>query len=286
MVEVAEKVRGLLGEIGLSGEEMVIYVVLLEKGVMSALEVSKVSGITRTQVYRLLERMKEKGVVEEIVDEHRTLSKAVSVDRLERLFREKVRLLGEVEKSLPQIREMLTGVMSMDQPETRVKFYRGKQGISQMVWNVLEAREEVVGYTFRSFEVAVGKKLQGEFYEEMKLNGLKMRDVYSEEYVNSFGGIDKFVALMPSIPDSIRKQIVSRYVPPTILAVECQSDIYNDVVSFYNWYEGEVFGVEIYNPKVAKLQKQLFELVWAQAIGEDELLQRLKSEAKIKGKEE
>lgn len=39
-------------------------------------------------------------------------------------------------------------------------------------------------------------------------------------------------------------------------------DIYNDVIGIYSWHEGEVFGVEIYNEKVATMHKQLFEIVW------------------------
>ena len=34
---------------------------------------------------------------------------------------------------------------------------------------------------------------------------------------------------------------------------------------FYNWYEGEVFGVEIQNEKIAAFQKQLFNIVWQMA---------------------
>ncbi|MBI5452275.1 hypothetical protein HY945_02345 [Candidatus Gottesmanbacteria bacterium] len=42
-------------------------------------------------------------------------------------------------------------------------------------------------------------------------------------------------------------------------------DIYNEIVSIYHWHEGEIFGVEIYNEKVANMQRQLFEMVWRMA---------------------
>ena len=57
----------------------------------------------------------------------------------------------------------------------------------------------------------------------------------------------------------------SRYIPPGLLKIDHQLDVYNDVVAIYNWYEGEVFGIQIVNEKVADFQKQLFDLVWKQA---------------------
>ena len=41
--------------------------------------------------------------------------------------------------------------------------------------------------------------------------------------------------------------------------------VYNDVVAFYSWHKGEIFGVEIQNQDIAQLQKQVFELLWYQA---------------------
>ena len=55
------------------------------------------------------------------------------------------------------------------------------------------------------------------------------------------------------------------YLPQSILAIPHQTDIYNEVVSFYSWNEGEVWGTEIYNAKVANMQRQLFELAWEKA---------------------
>ena len=43
-------------------------------------------------------------------------------------------------------------------------------------------------------------------------------------------------------------------------------DIYYDVITIYNWFEGEIFGVEIKNEKVVLMNKQLFELGLKQSI--------------------
>lgn len=41
--------------------------------------------------------------------------------------------------------------------------------------------------------------------------------------------------------------------------------IYNNVVAIYNWWQDEVFGVEIYNQQVAEFQRFTFETFWKMA---------------------
>jgi hypothetical protein len=39
---------------------------------------------------------------------------------------------------------------------------------------------------------------------------------------------------------------------------------YDDVVSYYNWKDGEIFGLEVYNQEIANAQRHLFEMLWQQ----------------------
>ena len=91
--------------------------------------------------------------------------------------------------------------------------------------------------------------------ERLKLHG---RDIFSDDYVRS-------LKTYPQKKNDHWPQWESRYISPKKLNINHQMDIYNDVVAIYNWHEGEVFGVEIHNNKVATFQKQLFELVWQHA---------------------
>ena len=120
-----------------------------------------------------------------------------------------------------------------------------------MVWNVLKATTEVVGYTYRDLADFVGQKFMDDFAAEFIRRNLVIRDVFGDEYKSKWNPADNWAG-----------HVKSRYLPDKILTIPHQMDIYDDVVSFYNWHEGEVFGVEIYNGKVARLQKQLFELAW------------------------
>lgn len=96
------------------------------------------------------------------------------------------------------------------------------------------------------------------FKEEWGLTGKQGRDIYSQAWSTSL--VEK-----PELDTGKWKNWESRYLDPKVLDLEIQMDIYNDVVAIYNWYEGEVFGVQVINEKAAKLQKQLFDVVWEKA---------------------
>jgi hypothetical protein len=140
-----------------------------------------------------------------------------------------------------------------------------------MVYNVLNAQTGIVGYTYRDLEAITGHNFAQNIYAELIENKITVRDIFSDSYIESVGSKKAAVHSLDRVPNW-KKFVTSRYIPKITLDITHQLDIYNDVVAIYNWHEGEVFGVEIHNPKVATFQRQLFELVWNLAIPEDKLL--------------
>lgn len=243
-----------LSKLGLTPDEVAVYLELLEKGEGTPLSISRLTGINRTKVYRLIEQMeKDKLVVQEIRDKTTMVSPA-PIERVEELLKQKQGTVAELSKNWTEVATMLSQMQVSRQAETKVRYYKGKSGIEQMVWNVLKAKNEIVGYTFRDLSHFVGAKFMDNFVEEFKRRNLKMRDIYGDEYLGS-----------QPIDNDWGGKIESRYLPGKVLAIPHQMDIYDDIVTFYSWNEGEVWGTEIYNPKVAKMQRQLFELAWEKA---------------------
>ncbi len=240
-----------LTTLGLASEDVQVFQALINKPSLTILEVSRLSGVNRTTCYRILESLKQKGLVEEMVDEHRRLVKAVDIHNLEFLVKEKESEAERLRELLPSLSHSISSVAS--QPGTKVLFYRGIEGIKQMVWNVLRTKKEGVGYTQFPLEGVAGDDFASEFYNEWVRRGLVFRDIISDTYLK-YRPANKI--------DFGEKYFPSRYIPSSVLDITHQIDIYNDVVSYYNWHEGEIFGVEIYNDKIAAMQKQLFEVMW------------------------
>jgi len=254
---VETKAIDFLNKLGLSDEETKIFLTLARKGMLSTLQLSRESGINRTRVYRLLDQLKSYGLIEEIIDEHRKLSKAVGPDRFQVLVSEKEGNLKNLKNLLPSINEYYSNYQSLAHPGTKVLFYRGNEGIKQQVWNTLRSKGELLGYSYRPLNEIIGD-FSLKWRDEWVSRNKKMRDIYSDEYIQSRKMAEK---------DSLMEDtanIDSRYISSKILNINHQIDIYNDVVSRYNWFEGEVFGVEIYSEKIALMERQFFEIVWKQ----------------------
>jgi sugar-specific transcriptional regulator TrmB len=240
--------------LGLPVEMASVYVVLVEHPSSTIMAISRQTGINRTKIYRLIEAMQKQGLVSLEVRENTTQISNSPVDQLERLLREKQTMVGKLTKQWGEAERLVEQLTLGKQAETKVKYYQGKAGLEQMIWNVLKTSSEVVGYTFRDLTDFVGEKFMSEFVSEFRRRKIMMRDIYGDEYKEHKHADNDWGVMMNS-----------RYLPREILAIPHQMDIYDNVVTFYSWSEGEVWGTEIYNPKVAQMQKQLFELAWERA---------------------
>ncbi len=77
-------------------------------------------------------------------------------------------------------------------------------------------------------------------------------------------------------PGVVPKSHFSRVLDPSKFPIKFEVDIYDDVVAYYNWHDGEVFGIEIYNKDIAEFQRTYFEMMWSQAKPPKEDLGRAK----------
>lgn len=265
-------VTSFLQQLGLSKNQTHLYLTLLESGPATTLELARKSAINRTRVYRELERMREKGLIDQIIDEHRKLHQAIDPDHLTPLVNAQLEQAQTLAHRFPDVKTYLLQQIHRRGPDTKVYFYKGKTGICQMLWRVLRTKKELVGYTYRTLKSITGEKFTQDFYQEIMDHRIKIRDIYSDEYIESAGGIAQAVKGTAEGIAGWEHLVSSRYLSPAVLDVNCQMDIYNNVVSYYNWHEGEVFGVEIENDKIARLQKQIFEILWTQALPEEKLL--------------
>lgn len=257
--EIDAKIRSFMEGLGLTNQESLLFNTLLRSGPQTTLNLAKLTKINRTTVYRLLESLKNHGAVEEIVDAYRKMAKAADLNQIELLLSEKETKLKYLRNLFPYVTSFFSNQgNTVSHPDTKVLYYRGKEGILRQVWNTLRAEKELVGYTYRPLN-----ELIGDYYlkwrEEWINRKLILRDIYSDEYLKSRKSHNEDSLTHPENCFS------SHYIPSTILNINHQVDIYNNVVSYYNWFEGEIFGVEIYNDKIAAMQKQIFELVWEKA---------------------
>ena len=62
--------------------------------------------------------------------------------------------------------------------------------------------------------------------------------------------------------ESRPRTVSVRKLPPKYSTIPHRTTVYNDVVTYFSWQDGDLFGIEIHNPAVAQAQRQYFELLW------------------------
>ncbi|MDD3647376.1 MAG: helix-turn-helix domain-containing protein [Candidatus Dojkabacteria bacterium] len=263
-----KKLSKFLLDLGLDRFEVKIYLVLVKRGALTILEIARESKVDRSKVYRRLEEMKKIGVVEEIIDEKKKLAQAVGVERLEMLLKDKEAQMIRLKEEFPSVKAFLSANIGLNDPQTRVLFYRGKRGTRQMIWNVLRLKGEGVGYTYGIMGKYVGKKFVERWGKEFRRRRLSFRHIFSDHYLENLA--------KEGIKGSWGSDFFQgRYVPQKLLDITHQVDIYNDVVAFYGWHKDDVFGIEIYNKQVVKFQRQLFEIIWKMGKDPEKLEEKL-----------
>lgn len=243
-----------LRDFGLDNKSAQIYLTLLTKGPTTPLELSRATGYNRTSVYRYLEELKKMGVAEEIIDEHRTLSQTCSPEQLKLLISQKEAAVDQLKNELPTLAEELSRLQNSAGSPTDVRFYRGKGGLQQLLWNLLKIPRdgEFIGHGYLNWNEVVGKP----FAEKLRL-GLIQNSTHSREVTNTVG-LENFT----SVPIYKNNLWQERFVSPKTIEIKHDTYIYNDVFAFAHFHNGELFGVEIHNPEIARTQKQLFEILW------------------------
>lgn len=241
---------------GLTAAEAGVYLTLLKKGVLTPLELSRLTDINRTTLYRLLEKLQKIGLVEEILAPKSTSFRAAEPARLKLLLAKKEAEVAALRRQMANlVKELTTAGKSIAGP-TRVVYFRGINGLQQLLWNTLKAKVEVLGFGYLDWNEAVGRR----FAERLRREYVE-RQIYSREIDNHISSkVVEFTAVKGY--DKIYQE---RELPESKLPIHHDTYIYNDVFAFCHFFQGELFGVEIHNAEIAQTQKKIFEILWKMA---------------------
>lgn len=257
-----DAIRQYFAKLGLEAEIADLYLALHAHGPQTISELSRSSKVERTRIYRLIDDLLASNLVE--VESHykRGIIKAAPIANLHILITQKEQEVKALHDELGLIEQVLAR-NSLSSPATRVQFYHGREGIRQMLWNELRASGEILGYSNRIIEEAVGKKFTERWIDEFEARNLACRLVVDDNFVASWkAGLDAMVT---------NRRVTGmqyHYVPSDTFHLTHLCDIYDNVVAYYHWKDGEVFGVEIYNQEIVDTQRQFFEMLWAKSTPE------------------
>lgn len=224
-----------LKEIGLSDSEIKIYTALLRLGEATVVEISKDSGLHRTNIYDSLEQLKEKGLVSFLYKENKQYFRAISPDRL-------LDYLKEREESITKIIPDLKNLQSKVPEKITVEIFKGKQGLKSTLKEILAKKEEVIGYSVAGQLREYLPEFAEYYFREQEKNRIFHRFIYT-------AGVMK-----PS------KYYIARYLPKEYVGTTisiCCSDIILNII-----WEPEIVTIKIKSKQLVEDYKKHFRLLW------------------------
>lgn len=251
--------RKVFNQIGMSNKHATVYETLLASTSMTPLKLARATRLNRSSLYRYLEELRERGLVELIL---RGKSSSYT-SRPEGLSQYLVHEEERLEKLKTTIPNLLSEMKRVNNKESEVKFYQGVEGLKQMLWNVVSSRSEFVGLGYADWNESVGITYAEKLRQKVIENKTLSREIQNDPSMN----FD-----YTKLGEDYKKFYVHRVIDKSLLEIKHDTYIYGGVFAYYYHYQGEYFGVEIHNKEIARSERQMFEILWKMAKQDPDIL--------------
>lgn len=242
-----------LSRFGLNRDETVTYLTLQRRPEASPLQLSRDTKINRTTLYRVLESLEEKGLIEKIIGYKSTRFQASPPDALRFLLARKQTEVSDLERMLPDIVGTLNQLREERSSPTKVLHFTGANGLRQLLYNTLSAVDEVVGYGCGNWNDGVGVRFAEVLRTEYVKKGIRSREILNDSVpADSYTKVNGYAGGV----------YANRTVSKSTLNITHDTYVYNGVFAFYHTAGGTAFGVEIHSDNIVRTQKQIFEILW------------------------
>lgn len=232
-------IRETLRKIGLSDEEINIYLLLLKKGSSKATIISKELGVARTTIYRFLSSLHEKGLVSENIQNSVRHFYPVSPERIPEIMEERVEELKEV---VPKLTSLQKGIGD----EVKVELFKGKEGIKTIMRDILRDGKP---YTFLGEAEKYFSEIEIfsiQWIKKIEAEGIHGKLLCSEEQKFEIAKTEKYKLL------------------PYDLIPEISVWTYGNKTALIVWSD-PLYAILIYSKSVTRGNKKTFDHFWSMA---------------------
>lgn len=152
---------------GFSSSEANIYLALLKSGSCTVTILTQETGIHRTYIYDILEKLREKGFVSIFKENNKKYFKASPPSRVKEYLMEKI---DTVDKILPNLEKLA----NINQNDATVEVFKGIEGLKTVLNEITRERKDYIVFgAVKQFEF-VGSLYSKQFLN--KVNKLKIKE--------------------------------------------------------------------------------------------------------------
>lgn len=242
-----------LSELGLSSPEVSIYLELLKKPATHA-QLSLLTNINRTTLYRLVSKLEKRGIVTKRIDDRGTFLVADEpsvlevdvVDQENRALRQRMALT----QLLPALQSIKEGYAA----DFAIHTYESVDGLKRMLWHELKTVGECLCIGGAPLEeLGIDRRWAEKHRQLITEAGYLVREISNpgvtpKHFTDNQLFLDKHCELA----------VIER----DILPINHLTVVYNDTVAIYNVYEGRRIGLEIVSRSYAQTARSVFNNFW------------------------
>lgn len=238
-----------LENIGLGEDEATVYAAGLELGPASVLELARKTGVNRTTLYAVLDRLLAERLFAKTIAGKKTLYVAEPPEKLKMLLQERLSTLNTV---LPEL--LLLGRKGVFKPV--MKYVEGIEGIKNVYRESLQSKEKAV-FAFVGVErLTARSKVLNEFWENEYRIGRQNNGVHGKVIIP-----DNTEGRALKAKDATHNR-ESRMVPASTYNFEGEVLMYDNVVCFLSYTEDEEFALSLESKAITKTMKMIWSIVW------------------------
>ncbi|MFH1972640.1 MAG: helix-turn-helix domain-containing protein [archaeon] len=239
-----------LQELGLTQGEAKVYEALLVLGPSTVGPIVKKSSVAYSNIYEILNRLLDKGLVSFIVKEKTKYFQAEDINRINDYLIAQEKELNARKQTFNELQPKLEKLKGADKKKEEAEVFIGEKGLMTAYEKLMKgSNKKDQGYFFYVHDV--------EYYERAEKFYIKSWHIL-REYKNKWKGIStedfKKTKLAKKYPPFVNQRYVSFPVPSNI-------DFIGDKVLITTWKENPV-GILIHSKEIVESYKSYFDSVW------------------------
>lgn len=236
-----------LKQLGLEEKEAKVYLAALELGPTNIQNLTKKSGVKRSTLYEIIEKLKEQNLLTESVKGKRKIFIAAEPDNLKRNIKIKEQLLNDI---LPELKSL----NNIGFVKPKITFYEGREGFQKIYLDSLETKEKLICAIAPSKLIVdiVGEDFSNKYVEERAKRKIQTKLIHITSNMAKYKYLD---------PKSFPKTLRSVRFTPAELIFNNAIVIYgNSVAIMSNKKEG--FGFVVESADYAHSMRVFYDLLW------------------------
>ncbi len=225
----------MLRKIGLSESDTRVYLALLKLGRANVTQLAERSGVHRTNIYSILDKLKEMGLVSSFNEDNKMKFKVSDPENLLNYLRENEEAIKKLLPDLKKIRESVKEKVSVD-------VFRGIKGMKSAFNDIIREKKNIIGWG-----------LTGQLRKYMP--------VYAKQYlrdIRRFKIKNRYIYVEGT---EFRDKLFDVKLLPKEFLTPVATQVYADKIHITIW-EPDFVSITIKSKEIANNYRKHFELLW------------------------